>query len=118
MVAAPVPRIVSTPIAAAMSWRRVRSRLGRRSGAASAKAAGYAGTRLGRQEIDGEIIDFRGTLKMQATVSQAVGGFKSIFLKPFDPLFRDKGAGAVVPIKITGTRKEPKMGIEMGKVLK
>ncbi len=72
----------------------------------------------GRYVIDGEIIDFRGTLKMQATVSQAVGGFKSIFIKPFDRLFREKGAGAVVPIKITGTRKEPKMGIEMGKVLK
>lgn len=72
----------------------------------------------GRYVIDGEIIDFRGTLKMQATVSQAVGGFKSIFIKPFDRLFREKDAGAVVPIKITGTRKEPKMGIEMGKVLK
>ena len=82
-------------------------------------------TRLGADErrvnfrqIDGEVIDFRGTLKMQASVSQAVGGFKSIFLKPFDALFREKGSGAVVPIKITGTRKEPKMAIEVGKVFK
>ncbi len=73
---------------------------------------------VGRYQIDGEIIDFSGTLRMQATVSKAVGGFKSIFLKPFDRLFREKGAGAVVPIKITGTRKEPKMGIEMGKVFR
>jgi hypothetical protein len=72
----------------------------------------------GRYQIDGELLDFRGTLKMKATVSQAVGGFRSIFLKLFDPLFREKDAGAVVPIKITGTRKEPKMGIEMGKVFK
>jgi hypothetical protein len=72
----------------------------------------------GQYQIDGEVIDFRGTLKMKATVSQAVGGFKSIFLKPFDALFREKGHGAVVPIKIAGTRKEPKMAIEMGKVFK
>jgi hypothetical protein len=79
---------------------------------------GAAVNLAGRYQIDGEVIDFRGTLKMQATVSKAVGGFKSIFLRPFDPLFREKGAGAVVPIKITGTRKEPKMGIEMGKVFR
>jgi hypothetical protein len=72
----------------------------------------------GQYQIDGEVLDFHGTLNMKATVSQAVGGFKSIFIKPFDALFRKKGAGAVVPIKITGTRKEPKMGIEMGKVFK
>jgi len=61
-------------------------------------------------------IDFRGTLRMQATVSQAVGGFKSIFLKPFNPLFRRDGAGAVIPIKIEGTRDEPKFGLEFGKI--
>jgi hypothetical protein len=61
-------------------------------------------------------LDFRGTLRMQATVSQAVGGFKSIFLKPFNPLFRKDGAGAVVPIKIEGTREEPKFGLEFGKI--
>jgi hypothetical protein len=72
----------------------------------------------GLYRIDGEVLDFHGTLKMKASVSQAVGGFKSIFLKPFDALFREKGHGAVVPIKITGTRKEPKMGLEMGKVFK
>ena len=46
MVAAAVPRLVSTPTAAAMSWRRVRSRLGSRPGAASAKAAGSADRRV------------------------------------------------------------------------
>ncbi|ODS52554.1 MAG: hypothetical protein ABS36_15995 [Acidobacteria bacterium SCN 69-37] len=61
-------------------------------------------------------LDFRGTLRMQATVSQAVGGFKSIFLKPFNPLFRKDGAGAVIPIKIEGTREAPKFGVEFGKI--
>ena len=84
----------------------------------SFEVPGAAVNLAGHYVIDGELIDFHGTLKMQATVSKAVGGFKSIFLKPFDALFREKGAGAVVPIKITGTRQEPKMGIEMGKVFK
>jgi AsmA-like C-terminal region len=63
-------------------------------------------------------LDFRGKLRMQATVSQAVGGFKSIFLKPFDALFRKKGAGAVLPIKITGTRQHPDFGVDVGRIIR
>jgi hypothetical protein len=65
-----------------------------------------------------EQMNFRGTLRMQASVSQAVGGFKSIFIKPFDRLFRKNGAGAELPIKITGTRQAPKFGVEVGRVFK
>ena len=72
----------------------------------------------GNYSINTETMDFRGTLRMKASVSQAVGGFKSIFLVPFNPLFRKQGAGAVVPIKITGPRTAPKFGLEMGKVFK
>jgi hypothetical protein len=61
-------------------------------------------------------LDFRGTLRMDATVSQAVGGFKSIFIRPFDGLFRKDGAGAVVPIRVEGTRAQPKFGVEMGRI--
>lgn len=59
-------------------------------------------------------IDFEGTLRMQATISKAVGGFRSVFLKPFDFVFRKNGAGAEIPIKITGTRDQPKFGLRMG----
>jgi hypothetical protein len=72
----------------------------------------------GNYSLASETMDFRGTLRMKATISKAVGGFKSIFLIPFNPLFRKDGAGAVLPIKITGPRKEPKFGLEMGKVFK
>ena len=65
---------------------------------------GAAVNLAGQYQIDGEVIDFTGTLKMQASVSKAVGGFKSIFLRPFDRLFREKGAGAVVPIKKSAAR--------------
>ena len=68
----------------------------------------------GTYGIESGALDFAGTLRMDASVSRAVGGFKSIFLKPFDPIFRKHGAGAVVPIKIGGTREAPKMGMEDG----
>jgi hypothetical protein len=63
-------------------------------------------------------MDFHGTLTMQASVSDAVGGVKSIFIKPFNWMFRGKHAGAVVPIKITGTRDAPKFGLEVGRIFK
>jgi hypothetical protein len=70
----------------------------------------------GTYTLDGEALDLNGTLRMKATASKAMGGAKSIFLKPFDFLFRKEGAGAVVPISIAGTRDAPKMGVQVGKV--
>ena len=54
---------------------------------------GLAGT----YGLDSGAIDFRGTLRMQARMSDVVGGFKSIFLKPFNPLFSRDGAGTLLP---------------------
>jgi hypothetical protein len=50
-------------------------------------------------------IDLRGKMRMLATVSQATTGAKSIFLKVLDPFYKkkEKGAGAEVPIRMTGT---------------
>jgi uncharacterized protein involved in outer membrane biogenesis len=68
----------------------------------------------GRYGLRDEMIDFKGKLKMQATLSQvAGGGVKGFFLKAFDPFFRKPGAGMVLPIKISGTRKNPKFGLDM-----
>jgi hypothetical protein len=68
----------------------------------------------GRYGLRDEMIDFRGKLKMQATLSQvAGGGVKGFFLKAFDPFFKKPGAGMVLPIKISGTRKAPKFGLDM-----
>jgi hypothetical protein len=65
-----------------------------------------------------QALDFHGTLRLQAKVSQTTTGIKSLLLKAINPLFEGKGAGTVVPIKITGTRGEPSFQIEIGKVLK
>jgi hypothetical protein len=56
---------------------------------------------------------------MQATISQAAGGgAKSFFLKLIDPLFRKKGAGALIPIRVRGTVDDPKYGLDVGRVFK
>jgi hypothetical protein len=44
-----------------------------------------------------------GQLKMDADLSHATTGFKSVLLKPLAPFFKKKTAGAAVPIAITGT---------------
>ena len=65
-----------------------------------------------------QALDFHGTLRLQAKVSQTTTGIKSLLLKPIDPLFEREGAGTVLPIKITGTREEPSFRLEIGKALK
>lgn len=72
----------------------------------------------GTYTLGSEELDFAGEARLQSSLSKAVGGFKSIFLKPFNGLFRKNGAGAVVPIQITGTRAAPKFGVRMGAVFK
>ncbi len=68
----------------------------------------------GSYGIRNEQIDFAGTLRMQAKVSQTVTGVKSILLKAVDPFFAKAGAGALIPIKITGSREAPKFGLNFG----
>ena len=58
-------------------------------------------------------MDFHGTATMDAKVSQMTTGIKSFLLKAVDPFFKDKRAGAVVPIKITGTRDNPSFGLDL-----
>ena len=71
----------------------------------------------GTYDIDGERLDFRGTLRLQARASRTQTGWRSILLKLFDPLLDGEGAGTVLPITITGTRDSPKFGVELKKAL-
>jgi hypothetical protein len=43
-------------------------------------------------------------------------GWKSVLAKAIDPLLAKDGAGTVLPIKITGTAKQPKFAVEMKKI--
>lgn len=65
-----------------------------------------------------EALEFDGILRMQATISEAAGGgLKSFFLKAVDPFFRKPGAGTELPIRIRGSRSEPKFGLDVGTAL-
>ncbi|HEY1939409.1 MAG TPA: hypothetical protein VGJ33_15880 [Candidatus Angelobacter sp.] len=52
-------------------------------------------------------VNFHGTMRMQATVSQATTGAKSVFLKVLDPFFKKKSAGSQVNVAMTGTSSHP-----------
>jgi hypothetical protein len=72
----------------------------------------------GTYGLRSEALEFDGTLRMQATISQAAGGgVKSVFLKIVDPFFKKKGAGTVLPIRVRGTREDPKIGLDVVKAL-
>ncbi len=72
----------------------------------------------GTYGLETESLEFDGTLRMQATISEAAGGgLKGFFLKAVDPLFRKPGAGTELPIRVRGHRSEPKFGLDVGKAL-
>jgi hypothetical protein len=59
-------------------------------------------------------IDFHGTLKTDAEFSKVGGGgIKSVFLKPFDAIFKKKPKGSEIPVKLTGTYAHPQAGLEI-----
>ena len=47
-------------------------------------------------------LDFTGTVKLQAKVSQTMTGWKRVVLKPVDPFFAKNGAGTFVRISVAG----------------
>ena len=67
----------------------------------------------GTYGLRSEEMDFRGTAQMQAKLSEMTTGFKSFLLKAVDPFFKKGKAGAVIPIKITGTRQQPVFGLDL-----
>jgi hypothetical protein len=71
----------------------------------------------GQYGMKREDITFNGNLYMDAKLSQATTGWKSWLLKAVDPWFRRNGK-TVVPLRIDGTRADPKFGVDVGRVLR
>jgi hypothetical protein len=67
----------------------------------------------GNYGLHSEALDFRGELRLRAKLSQTTTGIKSFVLKAIDPFFKGKDAGAILPIKITGTRAKPSFGLAL-----
>jgi len=69
----------------------------------------------GHYALEG-FMNFEGTARMQATVSQMVGGWKGLLLKPADRFFRKDGAGTEVPILIRGPHDAPEFSVDFGRM--
>ena len=72
----------------------------------------------GQYTVRSQEFNFEGTLQLQAKLSQIVHGWKSILLKPVDPLFARGKSGMVLPIRISGTGDKPAFKVELSKVFR
>jgi len=61
-------------------------------------------------------LNFAGDAKLEAPLSQVVGGWKGLLLMPADHYLRKNGAGTDVPIHVEGTRKDPKFGVDFNRL--
>ena len=55
-------------------------------------------------------VNLAGKVAMQQVLSKDVAGWKGWLLAPLDPFFRHGKAGALVPVAVTGTAANPKIG--------
>ena len=76
---------------------------------------GAAISLAGDYDLAADALDFRGALKLEAKVSQTMSGWKRWALRPVDPFFAKNGAGTFLRIKVVGTSREPKFGLDRGK---
>jgi hypothetical protein len=74
----------------------------------------------GTYALKPEALDFKGTMLMDATISQTQRGWKKLVLKIVDPFFRRKDGkdGSAIPFKISGKRSDPQFGLDYGRVFK
>jgi hypothetical protein len=68
----------------------------------------------GVYDLGGDQVDMRGTLRLQAKVSQTMTGWKRWVLKPVDPFFSKRGAGTFLRIRVAGSSHQPKFGLDRG----
>lgn len=72
----------------------------------------------GTHRLAPKTLSLQGEVLLQASASDTLTGFKRWLVKPFDPLFRTKGAGTRLAISVEGTQDHPKVGLELGKTLR
>ena len=67
----------------------------------------------GVYSLDGNLFEFKGHVRTDATASQMVTGWKSWLLKPVDPFLKKNGAGVELPIVISGTQGDVHFGLAL-----
>ena len=66
----------------------------------------------GAYDMNRDTVDFHGTLKLRAKVSETMTGWKRWALKPVDPFFAKNGAGTFLRIRVDGSSKQPHFGLD------
>ena len=69
----------------------------------------------GTYDVISKKVNLTGQVAMDATVSEASSGLKSVLLKPFNVLFKRKNAGAVLPVSVTGYYPHPRFQVLLRK---
>lgn len=68
----------------------------------------------GIYSLDGQQFDFHGRVRTEVSLSHLVDSpWLSFLLKVASPFFNKKGGGAEIPVRISGTRSEPKFGLDV-----
>ncbi len=70
----------------------------------------------GTYTLEGGALEFAGDARMKASLSAMVGGWKGFLLKPMNRMLSKNGAGTDIPIHLTGTRAEPKFGVDFDRM--
>ncbi|MGH9553106.1 MAG: AsmA-like C-terminal region-containing protein, partial [Terriglobales bacterium] len=69
----------------------------------------------GDYDMGADTLDFHGTMRLLAKVSQTMTGWKRWALKPVDPFFEKNGAGTFLHIKVEGSPHKPDFGLDHGR---
>jgi hypothetical protein len=70
----------------------------------------------GSYDLNSQVMNFEGDLLTDATLADMTSGVKSFLARLAQPLFRRKGGGTQLPIRISGTRSKPQFGLDFGRV--
>ncbi len=68
----------------------------------------------GVYSLDGQQFDFHGIVRTDVPLSKMVDSrWLSFLLKAVSPFSKGKGGGAEIPVRISGTKSEPKFGLDV-----
>jgi hypothetical protein len=70
----------------------------------------------GSYDLGNQGLDFTGQLLLDAELSETTSGVKAVLATIAQPLFRRKGGGSRIPIKVGGTRYKPTFGLDVKRV--
>jgi AsmA-like C-terminal region len=67
----------------------------------------------GTYNFASHMVDFHGDLRTEAQLSKDTSGFKSFLMRPLNPFFHRKHAGADIPAVMDGPIEDPHFGVEI-----